>query len=354
MKVIIGLITFNCLKYTKLCLKYLKCSYPHEILVIDNGSIDGTVEWLRTQNVTLIEHGQNLGVPYASNTMFDYTWKDDPDNVLIVISNDNILLPNAIDNLVASAQTSEANVVSGDTINSPVYLARYKDHRKYFRGGDMISLLSTNWSPGDYYNLVEKTQDEFVAAMYDELVPALQPYPTLATNWGFFVPGHRLYKKAYFDAIGYWDANFYPLYSCDFDWTRRAKLTNQPCDVEFSSLSFEFWSRCIYEGSVPIVDVRRDDYYRDKWGPHASGEDGWDVPFNGSVPEKYAGYDTSQVKIISRDGELERVSQLMGSNFMGDCDPGIGMGIRVDETEKFPDKPRELMGTGIIEEDRHE
>ncbi len=350
MRVIISFITYNCLKYTKLCLKSIKCSFPHEILVIDNGSTDGTVEWLKTQQVTLIENGQNLGVPYASNTIYDYAWKDDPDNLLIVVSNDNVLLPNAIDNLVKASQISRASVVSGDTISSPIYLARYPEDRKFFIGGDRISLLSAKWSPGKYYNLIEKTADDFISAMYSRLLPLLEPFPTLAEKWGFFIPGHRLYKKSFFDVVGYWDANFYPIYSTDFDVTMRAKLLNQPCDVAFSSLAFEFWSRVIYEGLVPVVDVRRDDYYRDKWGEHATDVKGWDVPFNGKFPDKYKGYDTSKVKIDSRNGELERVKQLMGSNFRGSCDPSIGSIIVKSELKEF-DKGGALLGNKLREDE---
>lgn len=325
-------------------MKYLKCSYPYEILVVDNGSTDGTIEWLKTQKVTLIENGQNFGVPYASNTMYDYTWKDDTSNVLVVISNDNILLPTAIDNLVEASKVSKASVVSGDTISSPVYLAKYHEDRKFFSGGNKISLDSNKWSSGKHYNLIEETADDFVSSMYGNLVPVLAN-SDLGENWGYFVPAHRLYKKDYFDTIGYWDANFYPLYSSDFDYTMRAKLLNKQCDVCFASLSFEFWSRCLYEGAVPIVDVRRDDYYKEKWG------DGWSIPFNGKFPEKYAGYDTSKVKIDSRIGELDRVKQLMVSNLKGTCIPGIGLTIQSTEEIKFP-KTTELMGTTIMENNK--
>jgi len=319
-KTVISFITFNCLKYTKLCLKSLKCSFPHEILVIDNGSTDGTVEWLKTQNVTLIENGKNLGVSYCFNTMYDYAWKDNPDNYLLVVSNDNVLLPSALDNLIKSADIAESSVLSGDAISSPIYLARYAEDRKFFSGGVKINLkmdeyhtvFITDWSHGTMYNLIEETADEFVDIMCKNLTDVLAMYPTISYNWGFFVPGHRLYKKAYFDALGYWDANFYPVYSTDFDYATRARLLNQPCDLVFSSLSFEFWSRCLYEGVAPVKDIRRDDYYRDKWGITAHDVEDWTVPFNGNVPVKYAGYDTSKLKIDSREGELDRVRQLMG------------------------------------------
>jgi len=315
-KIIISTITFNCLKYTKLCLKYIKstCSYPHEILVVDNGSIDGTVEWLKTQDVTLIENGKNLGYAYAHNNIYDYAWKDDPETLLILLSNDMLPLPHAIDDLIEAAETSDVPIISGETLSTPVYCSMYPEDRRFFAGGDRITVDSEgygNWSNGRMYSLIEETADEFVASASSKLLPTLPP-TTLIETGSFSPPGHRVYRKSYFDAIGYFDANFYPIYSVDFDYTMRASLTGQNVHVVQSSLCLEFWSRCIYEGSVVLRDVRRDDYYREKWGPHAAYTVGWSIPFNGSFPAHHAGYDTSQVRISSREGELERVTQLMG------------------------------------------
>lgn len=312
MKVVIGLITFNCLKYTKLCINSIKCSYPHEILTIDNGSTDGTVEWLRTQNITLIENGRNLGVPYCSNNMFDYTWKDDPSNLLVVLSNDMVCLPNAIDDLIQATTVSKANVISGGNMPSPVYLCQHPEDRQFFFGGNNISIEPRSfgsWKPGTHYNLIESTADEFVSIMYSKMVPTMPPFRY--DFWGYFIPGHRVYKKAYLDAVGYFDANFYPIYHVDFDYAIRAKILSQPCDIVPSSFVFEFWSRVLYEGKVPIRDVRRDDYFHEKWGSGADNEKyDWTVPFDGKFPDKYKGYDTSNVVISSRVGELERVNQL--------------------------------------------
>lgn len=331
-KIIISLVTFNCLKYTKLCIKNIKCSYPYELLVVDNGSTDGTVEWLKEQKVSLIENGQNLGYPYAHNNIFDYAWKDErnSDTLLVLLSNDMLPLPNAIDDLINASQKSDASIISGDTIASPVYLSAHPEDRRFFRGGDRITVGAvgyTTWNAGTFYNLIEETADLFVATMITKLSATL-PKTELIKTGSFFPPGHRVYRKAYFDAIGYFDANYYPVYSADLDYSMRASLTNQEVYVMPSSLCLEFWSRCLYENIAPTKDVRRDDYYRDKWGPLAKGffgDDykGWTIPFNGNPPSKFDGYDSSKVKITSREGELERIKFLMGSSFRGGVDPSI-------------------------------
>ncbi len=329
-KIIISLITFNCLKYTKLCLKNIKCSFPHEILVVDNGSVDGTIEWLKTQNVTLIENGQNMGYPYAHNTIYDYAWSFGDDTLLVLLSNDMLPLPNAIDDLIKASLEHKKSIISGETIPSPVYCATYSEDRKFFAGGEDITTGAegyTSWSSGRHYNLIEKTADEFATTMISRLTATL-PKNGIINTESFFPPGHRVYRKSYFDAIGYLDVNYFPVYSADLDLSMRASLTGQKVYVVPSSICLEFWSRCIYENVAPMGDVRRDDYYREKWGPKAAGfwgpsYQGWSIPFNGSFPGKYAGYDTSKVKIDSRNGEISRIKFLMGSKFRGGVDPSI-------------------------------
>lgn len=62
--------TFNQLRYTQLCLESIRqhTRLPYELIVVDNGSKDGTVEYLRAApNLVLIENPQNRGFASACN-----------------------------------------------------------------------------------------------------------------------------------------------------------------------------------------------------------------------------------------------------------------------------------------------
>lgn len=63
-KVLVITITFDRLETTKQYLKELKekAGHPFEHIVIDNGSEDDTVKWLKENNYTVIENGENLGI----------------------------------------------------------------------------------------------------------------------------------------------------------------------------------------------------------------------------------------------------------------------------------------------------
>ena len=65
------IVTWNALEYTQRCLKSLLALTNHpdfEIVISDNGSTDGTVEFVRRfPNLRLIENGKNLGFVGGNN-----------------------------------------------------------------------------------------------------------------------------------------------------------------------------------------------------------------------------------------------------------------------------------------------
>ncbi|MGE0761440.1 MAG: glycosyltransferase, partial [Pirellulaceae bacterium] len=64
------LVTHNQLDYTRACLQSIRfvTDEPYELIVVDNGSTDGTVEYLKSQtDVTLLENPENRGFPAAVN-----------------------------------------------------------------------------------------------------------------------------------------------------------------------------------------------------------------------------------------------------------------------------------------------
>ncbi|MEA2717563.1 MAG: hypothetical protein QOI99_1880 [Actinomycetota bacterium] len=69
--VAVVILTWNALDFTKRCLAALQELTDHpawRLIVVDNGSVDGTAEWLETLDwITLVRHGRNLGFTKGCN-----------------------------------------------------------------------------------------------------------------------------------------------------------------------------------------------------------------------------------------------------------------------------------------------
>lgn len=81
---------FNCLEYTRQCIDSIRRNtvHPHEIIVVDNGSTDGSIEYLRSLNdIKLIENGENKGYPTACNQGIEIA-----DGAYILLLNNDIIV----------------------------------------------------------------------------------------------------------------------------------------------------------------------------------------------------------------------------------------------------------------------
>jgi GT2 family glycosyltransferase len=69
--VAIVILTWNARRFTQACLRELRDLTDHpawRVIVVDNGSTDGTVAWLRSvDGITVIENGENLGFSRGCN-----------------------------------------------------------------------------------------------------------------------------------------------------------------------------------------------------------------------------------------------------------------------------------------------
>lgn len=97
------ILTFNHFDDTKECLASLqKIDYGNlSILVVDNGSSDGTPERIATDfpNVQVIETGKNLGVPWGYNVGFSYALRAGAEYILM-LNNDTVVDPEMLHHLL--------------------------------------------------------------------------------------------------------------------------------------------------------------------------------------------------------------------------------------------------------------
>lgn len=93
------ILTYNQLEYTKICIESIrKFTNPdsYEIIIIDNNSTDGTINWLKTQeDVTVIYNNENLGFPKGCNQGIKIAKGDN----ILLLNNDTIVTPNWLSNM---------------------------------------------------------------------------------------------------------------------------------------------------------------------------------------------------------------------------------------------------------------
>lgn len=113
-------IALNGLDYTKRCIesirKYTKPSY--ELIVVDNGSTDGTLEYLKAQkDIKLITNDENVGAPFARNQGLQIASGE----YIVFLDNDVVVTRNWLDILISYSRNNHelgligpmSNYVSG-------------------------------------------------------------------------------------------------------------------------------------------------------------------------------------------------------------------------------------------------
>ncbi len=117
-RVTIVILSYNSLKFTKLCIESIRLTTPEsarEIMVVDNASTDGSVEWLREQrDIHLLENIDNMGFPVGCNQGI-YASASETD--IFLLNSDTVLTANALFWLRMGLYDKEENGMAGSVSN---------------------------------------------------------------------------------------------------------------------------------------------------------------------------------------------------------------------------------------------
>ncbi len=132
------ILSYNTLDYTQMCIQSIRSSCLegcYEIVVVDNASEDGSVEWLRQQeDIVLVENSENAGFPAGCNQGID---KADPSNDIFLLNNDTLMLDNSLYMLRMGLYEKEcfgaAGAVTNYAANKQILYDEGKSIEDYYR-----------------------------------------------------------------------------------------------------------------------------------------------------------------------------------------------------------------------------
>lgn len=237
-KAAIVILSYNLLDMTGNCIQSIRQTTPEsarEIIVVDNASADGSVEWLRGQkDIKLLCNGENRGFPAACNQGIGLA---DAESDIFLLNNDTVLVDNALFWLRMGLYESEQVGSTGSVTNH-------------------MSNFQTVVEDGES----EEAYREFAAK---NNVPMRHPYQNKMYLTGFAL----LLKRDVLNRVGLLDERFFPGNFEDNDLCLRINLAgfrNVLCKnsfiIHWGSSSFKKEP----EKFQNILDINQRKFF-DKW-----------------------------------------------------------------------------------------
>lgn len=240
-KVSFVILSYNTLDYTKACIESIRTTCFHkcyEIIVVDNASHDGSVEWLSGQDdIILIKNYENKGFPAGCNQGINEAY---PDNDIFLLNNDTILLPNSLFWL-------RIGLYNDDNVGA---------------AGAVTNFASNGQIIGGHYNTIE----EYIRFGTSINVPELNPYE----NKYFLVMFAMLIKRKCLNSVGLLDEIFTPGNFEDTDYGLRILEIDYKCILCHNSYIYHFGSKSFKKDSKQYKDIyyKNKEKFINKWGSH--------------------------------------------------------------------------------------
>ncbi len=234
-----AILSYNTLEYTKNCIESIRqtCnSNSYELVVVDNASTDGSVDWLRNQkDIILIENKSNAGFPAGCNQCIRIA---NPENDIFLLNNDTLMLSNSLFwlriGLYKDNRTGAVGAVTNCSGNGQQLEDRFDSIDDYIRYG-----LSLN-------------------------VPSSNPYE-LKT---FLIMFAMLIKRDAINKTGFLDERFTPGNFEDNDYGMRLMNNGYDCVLCHNSYIYHYGSKSFsgdVEGYINLYITNRNKF-KDKWG----------------------------------------------------------------------------------------
>lgn len=184
--------TYNGLALLQSCVESIRTytGTPYEIIVVDNGSKDGTTAYCRSERITFISMPSNVGFPAACNRGLQLACGDE----LLLLNNDVVVTQGWLTNLKRALYSSPDIGIVGPT---------------------------TNFASGkQQVDIIYKDLEDFQAAAQKANIPDPSKWIEAKRLVGLCF----LFRREVFERVGLLDESFSPGHYEDDDYCYRARL----------------------------------------------------------------------------------------------------------------------------------
>lgn len=288
MKTLVAIASYGGLPFLKVTLgEVLATSQNVDVMVTVSKPGDHLMaDYLVSLPVIIHQDLENRGFAANVNDAYERAFvQGDYDN-LIILGNDCVVMPGAIDAMIETAKNG-VEMVCGSEFNSKFLHEHYPAVRRFFHGPNMVvddeGLNSRIWE------------------VHKDFRTGVQP-DTLKDVRNF-----TLYTRAAFEKVGYDDVNFFPnAYFADNTYARRCHLAGVNAVGLLEGAFYHWWSRTINQNESRPHDLyfrRNQELYTHQWGGNVNQER-YALPYDGRgmqlTPEIFL---KPEVNIQSREQE---------------------------------------------------
>ena len=307
MKTLLGIVSYGNLDFLKLAVgeALATATAPLDLAVVVAKPGDtAMVQWLRREpRIQVIVNSYNQGFCGSLNDLCDLAFVGGAGDGLIVMGNDVVPYPGAIDALIEAAATTDRELISASQLDVRELVGRYPEAARYFSGPSL-----------DFTDFSARPWDLHLAAVR-ALQPELGPRPEAD------VQNLCLITRRGFQRLGYFDVNYFANgYFSDNDYCRCAALAGVAGGVLAHAVYYHAWSRTLHQGEAREHDRffrQNEAYYRVKWGGPVGGEK-YTIPFNGRRLKVADGLVwVPSLKIETRAQEAAAVAFWSGGGVLG-------------------------------------
>ncbi|MCI3150039.1 glycosyl transferase [Bacillus cereus] len=194
------ILTHNQLQYTKECIHSIRkytVQEDYELIVVDNASIDGTVEWLEMQpDIKLVKNEENMGFPRGCNQGIR---KAKGENILL-LNNDVVVTEQWLTNLQRCLYAKENTAAVGPVTNNASYYSiiptSYKDIQEMQEFARLYNQSDgTKWEERmkliGFCILIKKTILDEIGLLDEQFTPGNYEDDDLSLR--MFEKGYKLY-----------------------------------------------------------------------------------------------------------------------------------------------------------------